>query len=109
LFLRFILDELDAPRPNQLLIAAGVGKLSRNDLLAKRYLCAAGVAAVWIDADGHVVVLDVAKLDVEADHTVYCYPRGAHFVLAYRLQLWMAEQPNDRRGSRLRPSSRSLP
>lgn len=70
-----------------------MGKSFRNELLAKCYLRAAGVAAVWIDADGHVGAQDVAKLETEAGHTVYCCARGAHFVLAYRLQLWMAEQP----------------
>jgi hypothetical protein len=70
-----------------------MGKSFRNELLAKRYLRAAGVAAVWIDADGHVGAQDVAKLEAEAGHTVCC-PRGAHFVLAYRLQLWMAERPD---------------
>jgi hypothetical protein len=70
-----------------------MGKSSRSELLAKHYLRAAGVAAVWIDADRHVGAQDVAKLEAEAGHTVYCCVRGTHFVLAYRLQLWMAEQP----------------
>jgi hypothetical protein len=30
------------------------GKPTRSELLAKYYLCAAGSAAVWIDAEGHV-------------------------------------------------------
>jgi hypothetical protein len=70
-----------------------MGRSTRNEFLAKHYLRAAGVAAVWIDADGHVGAQDIAKLEAEAGHTVYCCARGAHFVLAYRLQLWMAEQP----------------
>jgi hypothetical protein len=70
-----------------------MGKPTRNELLANYYLRAAGVAAVWIDAEGNVGAQDVAKVDVGAGLTVYCYPRGAQFVLAYRLQLWMAAQP----------------
>jgi hypothetical protein len=31
-----------------------MGKPTRNELLAEYYLRAAGVAAVWIDAEGHV-------------------------------------------------------
>jgi hypothetical protein len=31
-----------------------MGKPTRNELLAEYYLRAAGVAAVWIDAKGHV-------------------------------------------------------
>jgi hypothetical protein len=76
-----------------ILIALGMGKSTRNELLVRRYLRAAGVAAVWVDADGHVGAQEVAKIDVEAGDKVYCCPRGAHFVLAYRLQLWMGEQP----------------
>jgi hypothetical protein len=37
-----------------------MGKPTRNVLLAEYYLGAAGVAAVWIDADGHVGAQDVA-------------------------------------------------
>ena len=35
-------------------LAMGMGKPTRNELLAEYYLRAAGVAAVWIDAEGHV-------------------------------------------------------
>ena len=70
-----------------------MGKSHRNELLARRYLRAAGVAAVWIEAEGHVGAQDVAKIEAEAGHAVYCCPRGAHFVLAYRLQLWMQDLP----------------
>jgi hypothetical protein len=70
-----------------------MGKPNRNAHLAGRYLRAAGVAAVWIDAVGHVGAQDVARCEAEAGHAVYCCPRGAHFVLAYRLQLWMQDLP----------------
>jgi hypothetical protein len=68
-----------------------MGKPNRNVHLAGRYLRAAAVAAVWIDADGHVGAQDVAKFEAEAGNAV-C-PRGAHFILAYRLQLWMQDLP----------------
>jgi hypothetical protein len=54
-----------------------MGKPNRNAHLAGRYLRAAAVAAVWIDADGHVGAQDVAKFEAEAGHTVYCCSRGA--------------------------------
>ena len=38
-----------------------MGKSARNEFLAKYYLRAAGVAAVWIDADGHVGARDVGQ------------------------------------------------
>jgi hypothetical protein len=49
---------------------------------------AAGVAAVWIDADGHVGAHDVASIQIRAGRTVYCCERGVHFTLAYRLYKW---------------------
>jgi hypothetical protein len=58
-----MLKRLDADPANKLLIAAGMGKPTRNDILAD-YLRAAGVAAVWINADGHVGAQDVAKGDL---------------------------------------------
>jgi len=58
-------------------IASGMGKPRRNEILAECYLRAAGVAAVWIDADGRVGAQDAAKLDVATDHVVYCRPRRA--------------------------------
>jgi hypothetical protein len=45
---------LDAALANELLLVAGMGKPTRNELLAEYYLRAAGVAAVRIDAEGHV-------------------------------------------------------
>jgi hypothetical protein len=66
----------------------GMGKPTRNELLAEYYLRAAGVVAVWIDATGHVGAQDVASIENEPDRTVYCCERGAHFVLAYRLYEW---------------------
>jgi hypothetical protein len=70
-----------------------MGKSNRNGQLARRYLRATGVAAVWIDADGHVGAQDIADVDIGQSRVAYCCPRGAHFVLAYRLQLWMQDLP----------------
>ncbi|SFO25953.1 hypothetical protein SAMN05216330_102442 [Bradyrhizobium sp. Ghvi] len=61
---------------------------NRDDLLAEYYLKAAGVAAVWIDRDGLIGSQDAARLHLEEGRVAYCCPRGANFVLAYRLQLW---------------------
>jgi len=65
-----------------------MGKPTRNELLAEYYLRAAGVAAVWIDATGHVGAQDVASIENEPGRTVYCCERGVHFILAYRLFEW---------------------
>jgi hypothetical protein len=65
-----------------------MGKLSRDELLAEYYLRAAGVAAVWIDADGHVGAQDVASIEIHPPRIVYCCLRGFHFTLAYRLYEW---------------------
>lgn len=65
-----------------------MGKPMRNELLAEYCLRAAGVAAVWIDATGHVGAQEVASIEDEPDRIVYCCERGAHFVLAYRLYEW---------------------
>jgi hypothetical protein len=65
-----------------------MGKPTRNELLAEYYLRAAGVAAVWIDADGHVGAQDVALIEKEPGRVVYCCERGVHFTLAYRLYEW---------------------
>ncbi len=69
---------------------------NRDDLLAEYYLKAAGVAAVWIDRDGLIGSQDAARLQLEEGSVAYCTARGAHFVLAYRLQLW--KQENDHVG-----------
>jgi hypothetical protein len=78
-------------------IALGMGKPTRNELLAEYYLRAAGVAAVWIDANGHVGAQDVASVENEPGRIVYCCERGVHFTLAYRLYEWkksvIADQP----------------
>jgi len=66
---------------------------SRDYLLANYYLKAAGIALIWIDAGGRIGAQDVAGVELEADCIGYCCPRGAHFVLAYRLQLWREDQP----------------
>jgi hypothetical protein len=65
-----------------------MGKLSRDELLAEYYLRAAGVAAVWIDAAGHVGAQDVASIEILPDRIVYCCVRGVHFPLAYWLYEW---------------------
>jgi hypothetical protein len=70
-----------------------MGRPRRDDILAEYYLRAASVAVVGIHADGRVGAQDVARLDAPSDHAVYCCPRGAQFVLAYRLQLWMQDLP----------------
>jgi hypothetical protein len=82
---------LDVTSPNQLALVTGMGA-TRNEQLAEYYLKAAGIAAVWIDPDGHVGAADVARLDREPGQIAYCCARGAHFVLAYRLCIWRAEQ-----------------
>jgi hypothetical protein len=69
-------------------MAAGMGKPTRNEQLAEYYLRAAGVAAVWIDAEGHVGAQDVASAEIDPDRIVYCCERGVHFTLAYRLYEW---------------------
>jgi hypothetical protein len=65
-----------------------MGKPTRNELLAEYYLRAAGVAAVWIDAEGHVGAQDEASIDNAPGRIVYCCERGCHFILAYRLYEW---------------------
>jgi hypothetical protein len=76
---------LDVSEPDQPLLAGVMGKPTRNELLAEYYLRAAGVAAVWIDAAGHVGAQDVASIGIKPDRLVYCRARGVHFTLAYRL------------------------
>jgi hypothetical protein len=65
-----------------------MGKATRNEELAEYYLRAAGVAAVWIDAEGHVGAQDAASVEVDPDRIVFCCERGVHFTLAYRLYEW---------------------
>jgi hypothetical protein len=65
-----------------------MGKPTRNEILAEYYLRAAGVAAVWIDAGGHVGAQDVASIENEPGRVIYCCKRGVHFTLAYRLYEW---------------------
>jgi hypothetical protein len=80
-----MLDAIDQIRPS---LALGMGNLTRNEELAEYYLRAAGVAAVWIDADGHVGAEDVARIKADPDRVTYCCVRGVHFTLAYRLFEW---------------------
>jgi hypothetical protein len=40
---------------------------------------------------------DIADVDIGQSRVAFCWPRGAHFALVYRLQLWMQdlrERPN---------------
>lgn len=67
---------------------------SRDDQLAEYYLRAAGIAAIWIDRDGLIGAEDAARLSMDDRRSAYCCPRGAHFVLAYRLQLWKQDHDN---------------
>lgn len=60
--------------------------------LADYYLNAAGIAAIWIDPDGSIGAHDVARLHLDSESIGYCCARGAHFVLAYRLQCWKQDQ-----------------
>jgi hypothetical protein len=55
----------------------GMGKPTRNELLAEYYLRAAGVAAVWIDAAGHVGAQDVASIGMRPDRLVYAAPAAS--------------------------------
>jgi hypothetical protein len=75
-------------RQIRLLLASGMSKSTRSKLLAEYCLRAAGVAAVWIDASGHVGAQGVASIENKPQRIVYCCERGAHFVLAYRLYEW---------------------
>jgi hypothetical protein len=69
-----------------------MGNAKRNELLAEYYLRAAGVAAIWIDPDGAIGAQDVVSIEDEPGRIAFCCSRGAHFVLAYRLQLWKQDQ-----------------
>jgi hypothetical protein len=42
-------------------------KPTRDELLAEYYLRGAGVAAVWIDAAGHVGAQDVASIGIKSE------------------------------------------
>jgi hypothetical protein len=99
---------LDVSEPNRTVLAAGMGKPTRNELLAEYYLRAAGVAALLIDATGHVGAQDIASIENEPDRIVYCCERGAHFILAYRYEWKKAiaaklEEPADLGGVGLTP------
>lgn len=65
---------------------------NRDHVLADHFLKAAGVAAIWIGLDGYIGADDLARVKSEPGRIVYCCPRGSHFVLAYRLQLWKQDQ-----------------
>jgi hypothetical protein len=69
-----------------------MGNATRNDILAEKYLRAAGVAAVWIDADGCIGADETASLKLPEGRIAYCCARGAQFVLAYRLQIWKQDE-----------------
>jgi len=61
---------------------------TRNEDLAGYYLCAAGVAAIWIDDEGHIGAADVASVKDDPGRIVYCCLRGDHFRLSYHLYDW---------------------
>jgi hypothetical protein len=66
--------------------------IRQDDLLAEYYLRAAGVAAVWIDADGDMGAQDTATVMMPTGRIAYCCVHGTHFVLAYRLFMWRQDQ-----------------
>lgn len=86
---------LDVTNANMLRLTAGMGA-SRNEQLAEYFLRAAGIAAVWIDEEGHIGAQDVAPLTVDDGRAAFCCPRGSHFVLAYRLCEWKKGTDADR-------------
>ena len=65
-----------------------MGRNCDQDELADYYLRAAGVAAIWIDGDGHIGATDVATVDDQPGRIVYCCLRGDHFHLSYHLYEW---------------------
>jgi hypothetical protein len=65
-----------------------MGKQRDLDDLAGYYLRAAGVAAIWIDEDGHIGAADVATIDDQPGRIIYCCLRGDHFRLSYHLYDW---------------------
>lgn len=66
---------------------AGHGQNTQRDL-ADYYLRAAGVAAIWIDDEGHIGAADVASVKDDPGRIVYCCLRGDHFRLSYHLYDW---------------------
>lgn len=72
---------------------------NRDHVLADHFLKAAGVAAIWIGVDGYIGADDLARVKSEPGRIVYCCPRGSHFILAYRLQLWKQDQFNASAGA----------
>ena len=65
-----------------------MGRKHDQDELAGYYLRAAGVAAIWIDGDGHIGATDVATIDDQPGRIIYCCLRGDHFRLSYHLYDW---------------------
>jgi len=61
---------------------------TRNEDLADYYLRVAGVAAIWIDDEGHIGAADVASVKDDPGRIVYCCLRGDHFRLSYHLYDW---------------------
>jgi hypothetical protein len=70
---------------------SGMDNFNRNEELAEYYL-RAGVAAVWIEPDGYIGAGTSPRAHLDSGDLVYCCARGAHFVLAYRLQMWKQEE-----------------
>jgi hypothetical protein len=117
---------LDVPNPNQLLIAAGMGKPTRNELLAEYYLRAGGSTSPRCGSTRRVTSAPrtLASIENEPGRIVYCggalqpsafcarassiaafrtsrcCERGSHFVLAYRLYEWKKAVIGDRRQAR---------
>lgn len=83
---------LDTIMANRVVLRGMTTLRNRDQALADHFLKAAGVAAIWIGQDGFIGADDLARVRPEPDRIVYCCPRGAHFVLAYRLQLWKQDQ-----------------
>lgn len=55
-----------------------------REQLVEYYMVAAGVAALSVDADGAIGVLDVVGLDCERGLLLLCCPAGQHQRLAER-------------------------
>ncbi|WP_426424884.1 hypothetical protein [Bradyrhizobium genosp. A] len=65
-----------------------MGNGRKQDDLADYYLRASGVAAIWIDEEGHIGAADVATVDEHPSRISYCCLRGDHFRLSYHLYEW---------------------
>lgn len=82
---------LDVTAPNQLALVSPMPRTRTQDL-ADYYLKAAGVAAIWIDADGFIGAHGAATIEGEPGCITYCCLRGKHFALAYQVHEWKTQQ-----------------